>query len=713
MFSLAFWKKLNIYAGWAGLSVFFGLTIFAANIEIKDVDLWLHIATGRHIVQTHSIPNHDVLSFTINGHPWIDHEWLFQLVVYFIYGLFGADGLINMQVVAVGLTFVLLLMIVYKEERLGLILFLLNLVLLNYMTRLMLRPDIFSLLYFVLFMYALATQIDRRGLLIILFFLQVLWVNTHGFFIFGPMLVFLIIMGEWCKRHLKLPFEWNNVGRYTDEEYKRLCIAFGVVLLACLVNPYFIEGAIYPIKVLTSLSGESKIFFEQIKELSKPIEWSTLFSMDQYPAYRWMIILSVGSIILNIRRLDVGMFLLWLIFLLFSLSALRNMTIFSVIAFLVILTNLQHLDWKKIFSPDIVKQERLNQIFALILKVVLIFWMVHMGVQLTTRGYFDFDTLQRKSEFGGISLKNYPYKAADFLVAHKITGNFFNDFNSGAYLLGRAHPNIKVFIDGRTEVYGPKYYKDYLKIWRGDAELMEEYVQKYKVTGAFLNSIQKPAPAKLIRHLYQDERWKLVYFDFDAAIFLRDIPENKMWIEQFGLDLSHYVTPKIDLAGIVAKKITPYEHIQRALALYDMELFDQAAEEAEEAYRIAPEDPTILKILGKLSVHRGDYSEALMLFRRALLLGSSDNETRYYLAVNLFHLDYLDEAESQCARILEYSPQNTKVRVLMALIYARQDKIENALNFWPKSDGDLFTIKEIIQEINPDKELLSKLKISL
>jgi hypothetical protein len=69
-------------------------------------------------------------------------------------------------------------------------------------------------------------------------------------------------------------------------------------------------------------------------------------------------------------------------------------------------------------------------------------------------GYYDFDKFERKMEYGGVSLRNYPYKAADFLVANKIKGNFFNDFNSGAYLLGRASPDIKVFIDGRTEVYG-------------------------------------------------------------------------------------------------------------------------------------------------------------------------------------------------------------------------------------------------------------------
>ncbi|MGE0268346.1 MAG: tetratricopeptide repeat protein [Candidatus Omnitrophota bacterium] len=713
MLSLSFWKRLNVYAGWIALIVLFGLTIFTANVEIKDVDLWLHIATGRYIVDSLSVPDHDILSFTINNRPWIDHEWLFQVAVHFIYELFGADGLINMRVVVVSLTFVLLLMIGYNEKRIGFTIFLLNIVLLNYMMRIMLRPDMFSLLYFIFFIYTLAVHIDRRSSLLILFILQVLWVNTHGFFIFGPILVLLIVLAEWSKRHLRLPFDWSKVGRYSDEEYKRLCFAFFVVLAACLANPYFLKGAIYPLGVLTSLSGESKIFFEQIKELGKPIVWDTLFSMDQYPPYRWMIILSAGSFFLNLRRLDIGMFILWLIFLLFSLNALRNMTFFAVVAYFVILINMQHVDWKEIFSINLLNKKKLKQAGSLIFKIGLIVWMINVGLQLTTRGYFNFDTLERKSEFGGVSLKNYPYKAADFLVNNKIKGNFFNDFNSGAYLLGRTHPHIKVFIDGRTEVYGPEYFKNYMKVWRGDKELMEEYVEKYKITGAFLNSIQKPAPAKLIRQLYQDSRWVLVYFDFDAAIFLRDIPENKLWIEQFALDLSNYVTPKIDIAAVAAKKITPYEHTQRALALYDMELFDQAGREAQEAYRIAPDDPTALKILGKLATLDGDYSKALMYLRNALLLDLTDNEIRYYLGVSLFHLGRLDEAEKQCQRVLEKNPRNTKVLALTALIYAKQDKVDVAMDLWPKEDGDLFTVQEIIDEINPDKELLLKIKMTL
>jgi len=43
----------------------FGLIALAANVEIKDVDLWLHLAVGKYIVTNFSIPKVDILSCTI------------------------------------------------------------------------------------------------------------------------------------------------------------------------------------------------------------------------------------------------------------------------------------------------------------------------------------------------------------------------------------------------------------------------------------------------------------------------------------------------------------------------------------------------------------------------------------------------------------------------------------------------------------------------
>jgi hypothetical protein len=51
MMSKWFWKKLSVYFGWMATIVLFALLVFAATVEIKDLDLWLHLASGRYIIE--------------------------------------------------------------------------------------------------------------------------------------------------------------------------------------------------------------------------------------------------------------------------------------------------------------------------------------------------------------------------------------------------------------------------------------------------------------------------------------------------------------------------------------------------------------------------------------------------------------------------------------------------------------------------------------
>jgi len=91
-------KKINWFAGCLAIAFVFGLITFVSNIEIKDVDLWLHLAVGKYITQSFSIPRVDILSCTIANSPWINHEWLFQTIVYSVYHAAGINGLVNLKV---------------------------------------------------------------------------------------------------------------------------------------------------------------------------------------------------------------------------------------------------------------------------------------------------------------------------------------------------------------------------------------------------------------------------------------------------------------------------------------------------------------------------------------------------------------------------------------------------------------------------------------
>jgi tetratricopeptide (TPR) repeat protein len=679
-----FWERLNWLAGGALVACLFGMVVFAANIEIKDVDLWLHLAVGKYIAQSFSIPKVDFLSCTIAGTPWVNHEWLFQAVVYSAYALSGIEGLVGLQVVVVVLTFALLLSLGYIRGRaLGPTVILL-LVLLVYQLRMTLRPDMFSLLFLSFYIAILGGHLERRWSLWAVVLVQILWVNTHGFFIFGPVVILIHIMAEGIKRHVPLAYEWNTVGRLSDEEYRRLKWILAAAVAACLVNPHFIKGAWYPVGVLFSLGGESKFFFTQIQELQSTLSWDTLFSWQPYAPYKLLIVISFFSFVLNYRKIDVNAVLLWVISLIFSLTALRNIVFFAFAAYFVFLANFQYMSLRK-FWPVFGRNAALGFILSIAGSVILILWMGNYAGGLLLNGYYDFDKFERKMEYGGVSLRNFPYKAADFLVANKIKGNFFNDFNSGAYLLGRASPDIKVFIDGRTEVYGAEFYKMYDKIWEGDKALFDEAADRYHLTGAFLNSVYVPAPSKTVRHLYENKEWVLVYFDYDAAIFLRDIPENRPWIDRFRLDLARWEAPDADLLKIGVHKVTPYRHINRAYALYNMGFPDKALMEAAQALRVEPYNDKAYKIIGKIYNERGRFAEAFENLRKAKLIAPEDIKVRYQIAVALYHLGEVEKARAQCRLVLTARPDDAEALFLLSLIYTKEHDYDKAMGLLNKA----------------------------
>ena len=89
---------------------------------------------------------------------------------------------------------------------------------------------------------------------------------------------------------------------------------------------------------------------------------------------------------------------------------------------------------------------------------------------------FNFETYKLKSSLLGVSEQRYPNKAVDFLMSEPFPRRMFNDFNSGAYLIGRTFPKRQVTIDGRTELYGPTFFKRYIEITSGKKEAVETII---------------------------------------------------------------------------------------------------------------------------------------------------------------------------------------------------------------------------------------------
>jgi hypothetical protein len=186
-----------------------------------DPDLWGHTRFGLDMLATHTLPSDDPYSFT-QDIPWINHEWLSELIMGGAYRAAGPIGLVVLKAALVATFFALMAGAYASASPLvtGPALFLVAWGT-AYVTS-TLRPQLWTLIGVALICRLLMTA-PRPWWLIALPTLFVVWVNMHGGWIVGAGLLVVWTGVQICRRGAP-----------------RGLIASVAVLsaLATLVNPY-------------------------------------------------------------------------------------------------------------------------------------------------------------------------------------------------------------------------------------------------------------------------------------------------------------------------------------------------------------------------------------------------------------------------------------------------------------------------------------------
>src|SRR5712672_2390906 len=94
---------------------FLALVFILAHGKIADPDMWWHLHNADYLIHHHSLPNSDTYSFTVPGHPWMNHEWLAELPYYFAWRAFGLSGIDAVAVILISLIFLGVLYLSYRE----------------------------------------------------------------------------------------------------------------------------------------------------------------------------------------------------------------------------------------------------------------------------------------------------------------------------------------------------------------------------------------------------------------------------------------------------------------------------------------------------------------------------------------------------------------------------------------------------------------------
>lgn len=236
---------------------FAALTFLLGVFPLNDTDFWWHLRTGDLIRQTGEVPRVD--PYLYGGppeKPWIDLHWGFEVLLSWGYER-GGVVLLNLAKCSISTLAVLLLLTSRRRDwpiPVMVLAWLPALLVLG--GRMYVRPETLTLLFLAAFLAILFRWKERPRLAFLLPVVQVLWVNVQGLFVFGPFLVGAALIDAALERGAFLPARrpW----------WRAVLTASALTGLACLVNPYGLWGALFPIQLLRTMGDP---VFENIGEL--------------------------------------------------------------------------------------------------------------------------------------------------------------------------------------------------------------------------------------------------------------------------------------------------------------------------------------------------------------------------------------------------------------------------------------------------------------
>jgi hypothetical protein len=220
-----------------------GLALLAALVVAllpNDVhgDTWIALVAGREVAQ-HGIPSHETLTIAAHGRPWIDQQWLAQLIMYWLYRLggFALVGLVD-AVLLCGAVVGAMWAAMRLRARLRSVGCILPVGVVGLLGGLEVRTQAYAYPLLVALVYLLASD-ARRSTRQVWWCLPllVLWGNLHGSALMAAGLVSLrgVTVG-WERR--------RSIARSTRAWVKPLALLLGGPL-CLLANPYGASIASY------------------------------------------------------------------------------------------------------------------------------------------------------------------------------------------------------------------------------------------------------------------------------------------------------------------------------------------------------------------------------------------------------------------------------------------------------------------------------------
>ena len=476
------------------VSIFLILVFGIGNGLLNDGDTGYHIRTGEEILKHGRVPTRDIFSAHFPPLKWTVHEWLSEVILAVVYKFSGLTGIVVFFALLLAATHGLLyLILTRKSSNLILVVIVTCLATATSSTHWLARPHVFSLTLTILWHHLLDRfQYHNRATLLYLPLLMIFWVNLHGGYILGLVLIGIYFGGNVLSGFRGPP----QASKEHQKKAKRLLVCLILSVMACGINPLGFEILLFPFK-LTS----DRFLMDRVVEFLSP-------NFHEALPFKYMLLATIGALALSrvpLNLIECGLLLLLSYMALYSA---RYIPLFAVIVAPLLLKSSD-----SIFSNLPAQVSRFLQTRNLNLseidkKVHGYVWPICATLLVIGLGFggslkFTFDE------------RRFPVAAVKFLNREPISGNMFNNDEFGDYMIFSAWPTYRVFIDGRSDMYGEKLTSTYLQVANVEPG-WQDALERSNITWVMFDT-----KSALTAGLDRDLNWRAIYTDKVATIFVK------------------------------------------------------------------------------------------------------------------------------------------------------------------------------------------------
>jgi hypothetical protein len=465
---------------------------------LYHTDLWGHLAYGRLIWQTGAIPETEPFMPLARGVTLVDTAWLAQIAGYLAISQGGPPAIQMLHALSIAVCFAALARWLYVQTT-SVVFTLAGMALfeaLNWFQFRVVRPQMAGLACCAALLTVLTARRWRPVYWLAIPVTLALWANLHGSFVIG-----LGFLGTACLGRIIDVFRRTGhiMAPIHDRHSLRLLFAAALAAAAVLLNPY---GPKLYAEVLA---------FSRHPNLDRLLEWQAL----SLRSVQGQIAAGVAAALVVVfpfsrRRVPAGEVLAVLGLGVATFWSTRTLVWWAPVATSCLVLN-AHDAWRRLRPV----QERsptshLSGSWRVVAAglALLAFATTPFGLRLFAG---------RDEDLRSSVSAQTPVAATDWLVAHPSTGQLFNTYEWGDFLVWAGPPSLPVFVTSQAHLVPREVWEDYVTVISVAAG-WEQILERYRVERVVVDKFKRGA---LIARLRTSAEWEIVFEDPVAVVFKR------------------------------------------------------------------------------------------------------------------------------------------------------------------------------------------------